>query len=162
MSGEALDGFGYGIERRGVQEEEQGGVAQENKAPDDAFVAGADLVFREQGVPAPVRPVLDGPVAADEGLPLGVGALAGLEARDVAARLTGGPAGLLTVRGAAHGDERAAVREAGLAGAERLDADGARLRPAVAAQVELKKGARPSAARAFSSSFRWLALTWSR
>src|SRR5574344_1293976 len=162
MSGQSLDGFGHGVERRGVQEDEQCGVAQEHEAPDDPSVAGADLVLGEQRVPAPVRPVLDGPVAADEGLPLGVGALGGLEARDVAARLAGGPAGLLAVRGAAHGDERAAVREAGLAGAERLDADGARLRPAVAAQVELKKGARPSAARAFSSSLPWLALTWSR
>ena len=80
MSGEALDGFRDGVERRGVQEDEQGRVAQENKAPDDPFVAGADLILGEQGVPAPVRPVLDGPVSADEGLPLGVGALAGLEA----------------------------------------------------------------------------------
>jgi len=159
MSGEALDGFWHGVEGGCVQEDEQGRVAQENKAPDDPFVAGADPVLGEQGVPAPVRPFLDGPVAADEGLPLGVGALAGLEARDVAARLAGCPAGLFVVRGAAHGDERAAVREAGLAGAEGLDADGAGLGAAVAAQVEVKKGARPSAARAFSSSFLWLALT---
>ena len=153
MSGEAFDGFGHGVEGRGVQENEERGVGDERKGGDDARVARAYPVLGEQRVPAPVGLVLDGPVSADERLPLGVGTLVRFEAGDVSARLAGGFARLLVVGEAAHGDERAAVREAGLAGAEGLDADGARLDAAVAAQVEVKKGASPSRTRAFASSF---------
>ena len=84
------------------------GAAQQSEVGEGVGVAGAGAVLAPDGVAAPV--VADfhtGPVAADEGVPSGGGALAGPLAGEVEALLGGLPAGLCR-NGLATNDDQAA------------------------------------------------------
>ena len=131
------------------------GAAQQGEVGQCVGVAGAGAVFAPDGIASPVVADLRaGPVAAQERMPLGGGALAGSQAGEVEAGFGGLSPGLGDGDLAAHDDQAAGEGEVEGLGFDGEGVEGTVFEPSVAFGGLGKKGVSGSASslRAWSSN----------